>query len=445
MEFKINPQYVEHLQGLIRIPTVSNADEDKVNYDNFFLLHKYLEDTYPLIHKTMEKIVIGKASLLFHWSAKKPKKLPILLMAHQDVVPASDTAKWQHPPFAAEIADGCIWGRGTRDCKCVMLSELEALEKLIGEGFEPDYDIYLAYGHNEEVQAQSKGAPLIVDYLAAKGVRLGYVFDEGGSIKSGTDIGYDGYIIQIAMGEKAYVDYEIYQDSAGGHSMEPGSGTALGAVAKGIVAIEDHPLPYRLTPLVRKQLQAKGKYLADHTKKIFANPDKHWNEIAIIAKTDKKLDALLHTTMAVTMAYGSEQSNVLPSHAGAIVNCRLLQGDTVESIGEYISSILPAGVAVRHLVGNDPEPVPAITEETLNLLGTVLQKIYGSNIVLAPSLLAGGTDSHFFARISDNVFRFGGLLRDDRWGESHQVNEKIPCDVLESGVLFFELFLRNYA
>ena len=445
MELQINSQYVENLQGLITIPTVSNADEDKVNFDYFFQLHQYLEETYPLIHKTMTKNLIGKASLLFYRKAKNPKKLPVLLMAHQDVVPVGDVGKWKYDPFSARIAEGCIWGRGTTDCKGVMLSELEAVEKLIAEGFEPDYDIYLAYGHNEEVQAKVKGALLIVDYLAAKGVRLGYVFDEGGNIKSGTDLGYEGYIAQIAMGEKAYVDYEIYQDTAGGHSMEPGAGTALGAVAKGIVAIEDNPLPYRLTPLVKKQLQARSHYLLGKEREIFADPESHWAEIMHFAKTDKKLDSILHTTMAVTMASGSEQSNVLPSHAGAIVNCRLLQGDTVESIGQHIASVLPEGVFVRKLVGDNPELIPEVTEETLRLLKNILQQIYGDNIVVVPALLAGGTDSRFFSKISNNVFRFGALFRDERWGQSHQVDEKIPCDVLESGVRFFELFLRSYA
>ena len=113
----MNEKYVEHLQGMVRIPTVSNADPSKMDFGQFEKFHQYLEEAYPAIHKKMEKKIIGRAGLLYKWTGKKSDKLPVLLMGHQDVVPEGDHAKWKYPPSAAEVAEGCIWGRGTTECK----------------------------------------------------------------------------------------------------------------------------------------------------------------------------------------------------------------------------------------------------------------------------------------------------------------------------------------
>ena len=189
-------------------------------------------------------------------------------------------------PFSADIADGCIWGRGTTDCKCVMLSELEAVESLFTEGFAPDYDIYLAFGHNEEITAQkeNKGAFLIARELERRGITLGCVFDEGGSVTHIHTGQFEGYAAKIAMAEKGFNDYEIFHDCAGGHSSRPGQGSALGAVARGIVMLEENPFPYRLTPLTKMQLSAMSSYMEEPGKTVFADPLHHEKELIEMAR-----------------------------------------------------------------------------------------------------------------------------------------------------------------
>ncbi len=83
-----NDLYVKHLQGMIKYPTVSSVDPEKIDTEAFLAFHKYLEETYPLVHKTMTKEVFGKVGLLYHWKGTgKSDKLPLMLTAHQDVVP----------------------------------------------------------------------------------------------------------------------------------------------------------------------------------------------------------------------------------------------------------------------------------------------------------------------------------------------------------------------
>ncbi len=448
MNHTVNQDYVRHMQGLIQIPTVSSDNDEHTDFETFSRLHKYLEKTWPQIHSRMTKEIIGRASLLFHWKSPCSGRPPVLLMAHQDVVPAGDPAQWTHAPFSADIADGCIWGRGTTDCKCVMLSELEAVESLFTEGFAPDYDIYLAFGHNEEITAQkeNKGAFLIARELERRGITLGCVFDEGGSVTHIHTGQFEGYAAKIAMAEKGFNDYEIFHDCAGGHSSRPGQGSALGAVARGIVMLEENPFPYRLTPLTKMQLSAMSSYMEEPGKTVFADPLHHEKELIEMARQDPELDALLHTTMAVTMASGSQQSNVMPSHASATVNCRLLQGDTSESVLDYIRSHIPNNLGVRHISGSSPEAIRDIDPAgPIRTASDTLKELYGPDTLIIPSLMAGGTDSRFYAPICSSVFRFGSLLRDDRWGKAHEVDEKIPCDALPTGVSFFRAFLKKYS
>ena len=131
--------FVQHLQGMVRIPTVSSADPEKTRVEEFEKLHKYLEEAYPLVHKTLTREVIGKCALLYIWKGTgKSGKLPLLMTAHQDVVPEGDHSMWKYPPFEGHLdEEGILWGRGTTDSKCNIQAYLDAIEMLIADGFTP--------------------------------------------------------------------------------------------------------------------------------------------------------------------------------------------------------------------------------------------------------------------------------------------------------------------
>lgn len=445
MSDTLNKTYVEHLQGMIRIPTISDEDDSRVDFSRFEEFHRYLEDTYPLIHQKLEKRVIGKASLLYRWNCgRKTEKLPLLLMAHQDVVPAGNAGNWTHDPFGGEIADGCIWGRGAVDCKNVILGVMEAAESLLAEGFEPDFDLYLAFGHNEEVHSSSKGALQIVEELQKQNITLGAVFDEGFGVRAVTSKDFSGYICEVNLGEKASQDYELFCECDGGHSMEPGNGTALGSIARAIVEIENHPFPYRLLPVVREQLKAMSHYVSGEKKEIYRHPEERWAELCHLAGKDRKLDALLRTTCAVTMAQGSSRSNILPARASAVLNCRLLSGDDSESVLRRIRELIPENVQIRKLSGDDPGRITSVEASSYRLIEKIEKQRFGENLIMVPGLLAGGTDAKFYGTISRQVIRYSGFILDERWGPAHGVDEKIPCDTLYATVDFYRELIRSY-
>ena len=432
----------QHLQAMIRCRTVSHERGTETDWQEFAKLHELLQNYYPVIYREFTLTETGEAGLQFSYQADQPKKKPLLLMAHQDVVETGDEAKWTHAPFAGEIQDGMLWGRGATDCKHLLLAELEAVEKLFAAGWRPDYDLYLSFGFGEEIYRADgpDGAELLCAVLQKKGVRLGCIIDEGGYVQKHQKT----RVARIGLGEKACVNFEIYKTCAGGHSSKPGKGTALGAVAKAAAVIEEHPYPYRLTPLVKAQLQASAVIETGDRKRVFAEPEKYWQELCEYARQDKELDAMLHTTIAVTMASASNQPNVLPSYASMTLSCRILQGDTVDSVMTYLKQFLPEGVEIRHISGKDPVKTATPDSNEFKTIAGVLRQQYGENLVVVPFLMLGATDTRYYAPIADNVFLFDGFVRDERWGEAHQLDERIPVDTLAGACDFFVKFLTSY-
>ena len=128
-------------------------------------------------------------------------------MAHHDVVPA-DEPGWQHDPFAAEIVDGRIWGRGTLDDKGTLVALFEAIEQRLADGFSPAADVYVFSGANEETTGS--GAAHAVDLLTERGVRPGLVLDEGGAVASDAFPGLDGAVAYVGVAEKGLACISLF-------------------------------------------------------------------------------------------------------------------------------------------------------------------------------------------------------------------------------------------
>ncbi len=442
----MNDTYWKHLQQIVQIPSLSSTDDAHTDWAPFEKIHAFLKETYPMIHSRMERIPIGHASLLFHLKSPHPKKAPLLLMAHQDVVPPGNLSQWTYDPFSGEIADGCLWGRGSNDCKSLLIAECEAVEALLKDGFEPAYDLYLFFGHNEEVQVIDEvcGPALAAAYLKENGVRLGCLFDEGGVVKCGKDYGSAVDMAEIGIAEKAPNETVLYKTGKGGHASQPGNGTVLGDIARAMTAVEAHPMPYRLTEAAIAELKGMAPFQSGERAMVFGDPEGHFDRLCQIARKDRAIDAILHTTMAVTMASGSPQSNVLPAHADCTMSVRILQGDTSESVQAYLRGLVPEGVKVKVDLPENPYPASSVECEEYRLLGDVIHDVFGKKTALIPVIMAGATDSRYFSAICDHVFRFSGRYLTKEWGEAHQIDEKVPLDVEETAVAFFTRFLHAY-
>jgi carboxypeptidase PM20D1 len=136
----------QRLAAALRIETVSHQDSAAFDAEEFRRFHAFLEQSFPTVHATLAKETVGEFSLLFRWAGTDEALKPILLMAHMDVVPVEPgtESEWTHPAFAGRIAEGYVWGRGALDDKGNLVAELEAIETLLSEGFQPRRTLYLA-------------------------------------------------------------------------------------------------------------------------------------------------------------------------------------------------------------------------------------------------------------------------------------------------------------
>ena len=193
----------QNLSKMIQIDTVKT---DKLTqYEEF---QKLLENLYPNIYDKGEKVIIN-GSLLIKIKGKNSTLKPMLVMSHTDVVEAD--GEWKYPAFSGEIAEGCVWGRGTVDTKGSLCAFFEATEDLLKEGFIPESDLYLASSIDEETMGE--GAKSTVEYLKNNGVELGIVLDEGGAIVESPMVGLTGWYAMLGIMEKGQANVEFIAKS----------------------------------------------------------------------------------------------------------------------------------------------------------------------------------------------------------------------------------------
>ena len=438
-----NELYVQHLQGMTRIPTVSNVDPEKLPVEEFLKLHQYLEQAYPLVHKHLEKEVVGKAALVFHWKGSGTSdKLPVLLCGHQDVVPEGDWNAWKYPPFSGHVdEEGIMWGRGCKDCKSTMQAELDAVEGLLAEGYTPDFDVYMAFGYNEEIMGGPGAACQYVhDLFAERGLRFGLVIDEGGSgvMNSG-----EPTTAMVYASEKGYADYEFSVEDGGGHAAMPPVHNALGKLGMAMYTLEENPMEPYLSDAVVAMFKAQAPSMPEPLCTLLADPEAHWEEIKAIYAADRSKNTYVRTTTTPTMAQGSGQANILPEKATVITNSRLLPGQTLHDLEEHFRKVLPEEVHFRLLKGHNPPAVSSTESMGWKVLVKVLEDMH-PGVKVIPACLYGGTDSRYYCDLSDSVYRFVGGKGSANTGGVHAVNEHIDTATLASNVEYFVRLIRAY-
>ncbi|MEO7243664.1 MAG: M20/M25/M40 family metallo-hydrolase, partial [Rubrivivax sp.] len=204
------PAIAASLGAAVRARTISLEEGGEQAAPAFAALHAHLQARYPLVFAQLTPEVVGGHSLLFTWQGSEPGAKPIGLMAHQDVVPIAPGTEgdWQQPPFSGVIEGGFVWGRGAWDDKGNLIAELEAVERLLADGFKPRRTVYLMFGHDEEIGGQ-QGAAQIAALLQQRGIKLDFVLDEGLLIISGVLPGLDVPAAAIGIAEKGYLTVKL--------------------------------------------------------------------------------------------------------------------------------------------------------------------------------------------------------------------------------------------
>ncbi len=436
----------ERLAAAIRIETVSHEDAAEFRAEPFLALHKLLAESYPQLHAKLERKRVGDYSLLYTWRGSDAKLAPVLLTAHLDVVPVTPEAlpDWDHPPFAGEIADGFVWGRGALDDKGSLITMLEAVEELVASGFQPARTIYLAFGHDEEIGG-ARGAKAISDLLASRGVRLWMSLDEGLAIVRGAG-GIQGSAALIGIAEKGFLTLDLTARAPGGHSSTPPRETAIGRLARAIERVEENPLPARIEGVAAQTFDALAPQIPV-SRRLFLNNRKVFSPLLewFLAR-DPATNAMIRTTTAVTMIRGGVKENVLPQSATASVNFRLLPGDTVDGVVEQVREIVDdPEIEITKRTADEASPVAPTDGAQFEVIRAALREL-DPGLPVAPGLVLGGTDTKWYGQISDAAYRFVPFHFDpEDLTRVHGSDERISLENVRQGIRFYGALIRQVA
>ena len=431
---------VRRLSKAITCKTVNYADHSLTDYKEFDKLHEHIKNSYPHIMSTGSFELIGHHALLITIPGSDKLLRPCLYMSHQDVVPVVEGTErdWTYPAFSGAVEDGYIWGRGSLDIKEQVFGILEAAEYLLSHGKTFCRTAYLAFGDDEETL--NNGALAISDHLKAKGVALEFVLDEGnGKIEPGTLFGApEIFISQVDMMEKGYADLELSVHSIGGHSSRPYGGTSLEHLSCAISDICRNPFPARLSPVMIGAFETLAPYITQEPLKTLVR-DVMGNKDAIAAYCSAQPDLFpfVTTTIAPTIIRGSSAAcNVMPQDMQAVINFRIADGDTAETVMEHCRNVVTDDtVKLRYLQANDPSGTARQDGYGYRALIRSMKR-YFDGVVFVPSMTVGATDAHQYEQICDTCLRCSPFMAEpgERAAGVHGTNERLSVRSYIQGI-----------
>lgn len=426
---------VSSLAELVKCKTVSYSDHALEDDAEFEKLIAKLPGLYPNVFKACEFRQLPDRALLFRWPGKTTGD-PAVMMAHYDVVPVNEE-KWDKPAFDAIIENGIMWGRGTLDTKVTFNGVLYAANHLIGQGFQPEHDVYFAFSGGEEVNG--KGAPNIVRYFREQGITPAMVVDEGGAVVENVFPGVSQPCGLIGIAEKGMINVQYRTLSAGGHASAPKPHTPVGILAQAVTKIENHPFKCHIDGPAAQMFDTLGRHSTFLYRMIFANLWCFGWVLDLLGKTaGGEMNALMRTTVAFTQMEGSSARNVIPPEATMVSNMRLNPADSVESALAYLrKTVKDDKVEITALESSEPSPISETNCPAWDKVAASVAETWRGCIV-SPYLMVQCSDSRHYGEISNHVYRFSAMdLSAEERATIHGNNERIRLETIAKAVEFY--------
>lgn len=444
----------ERLAEAVRLPTVSSQTEADLNAEQFRALHALLQTRFPRVHASLKREVVGGLSLLYTWPGADPEADAIVLLAHQDVVPIAPGTEgdWEQPPFAGVVKDGYVWGRGSWDDKGNLLAQLEAVEMLLAEGWHPPRTIYLAYGADEEVGGH-RGAAQIAALLKARGVRAGFVLDEGLLVLDGVMPGLKKPAALIGVAEKGYLSVQLGITATPGHSsMPPPPGSsAIAMLSAALSALDRQQMPAGIRGVAAEMFDVLAPEMSGFSRVALSNLWLFGPLVQRQLEGAGSTNAMLRTTTALTIARAGNKDNVLPGRAEAVVNFRILPGDTREQVTGHVQQVAGGQVPTGHLAlttlpgSKEASKVAPTAAAPYRMLAHTIREVFPDALV-APGLMVAATDSVHYEPISDHIFKFSPIRADSAdLKRFHGTNERLSVKNYADAIRFYRRLLPQVA
>ncbi len=423
MTEKSVPHPVELLQTLVRFDTTNPPGNEAACIAYLDGLFKQAGFTTTVLGKTPER-----PNLITRLPGRGEAS-PVVWQAHVDVVTTA-AQTWQHPPFAADIVDGDLWGRGTLDDKGAAAMMTVALLRAKAQGITPPGDIIFTVLADEEADADYGAKFLVEDHPEHfEGAR--FAIGEGGGVS--VTMGSKKFYV-IMMGEKQGCWMRLTVRGQAGHGSVPLRGQAMAKLARVLDTLDRKRLPVHITPVAHAMIAGIANALPfpqNVVLRLLLNPALTDRVLGLLGDKGAHLSASLHNTVSPTIVRGGEKVNVIPGEITLELDGRLLPGFTPDDMTREL----------RALLGNDidlvveryePGPQPADMERYA-VLADIIRKADPEGIPV-PYLVSGVTDARHFAKLGIQSYGFIPMqLPDELIKTIHAADERIPVATLEWG------------
>ena len=386
------------------------------------------------IESTILESEPGRASTIARVIGRDSSRPPLLIHGHLDVVPA-DAREWSVDPFAGEVHDEHVWGRGAVDMKDMDAMTLAVIRDWARTGVQPDRDIVLAFVADEEAGGKL-GAHWLVDnhpdYFADCTEAISEV--GGFSVTVGGDLRL--YLIQTA--EKGIGWLKLRAEGRPGHGSMVHHDNAVTMLARAVTRIGEHEFPVHITPTVREFL----KRLSDVTG-LPIDPDDPTDALPHLGGMARMIGATIRNTANPTMLEAGYKANVIPSSAEAIIDTRFLPGYEQE-LFDTIDELIGDGIS-REVITRDIAVETDFDGDLVDAMAAAL-KAEDPNGVPMPYLMSGGTDAKSFSQLGIRCFGFSPLMLPPELDFSslfHGIDERVPVSALHFGTRVLDRFLRS--
>lgn len=429
------------LQGLVRINTTNppGNETEAAKYVADILTKENIPNEV-LEMAPGRSIVVGRLTA----GAMPNASRALLLLAHLDVVGVSRD-KWSVDPFAAEIKEGYVWGRGTIDDKGMVIANLAAIVALKRANTPLDRDVIFLADDDEEQGGEASIKPAIQKYWDkfAAGFAIN---EEGRVIVNNGKVQYVG----IQASEKVAVNVSVIATGTSGHGSVPRPDNAVVHLAAAVAKIGDYQAPVNLSVIVERYFETLSKVEDDETGKwmrALETPEREQLAVKRLADMSPVWNSMMRDTIAPTMLQAGVRANVVPSEARATLNIRLLPGDSVQLLIGVLTQLVN-DKQIRFEVAADPgTPAPASSLES-DLYRTI-EKVSAQEfpgVAVAPFMSTGATDS---AQLRlHNVQAYGLLpfpLTEQEVLRMHADDERLPVESFRKGVDFMCRIVQEFA
>ncbi|HNR96230.1 MAG TPA: M20/M25/M40 family metallo-hydrolase [Anaerolineae bacterium] len=423
----------QYLRDLVRIDTTNPPGNEKAAAD--YIAGVLRAAGVP--SKVLESAP-GRASVIARLKGDGSLR-PLLLLSHLDVVPA-DPTEWDQPPFAANVVDGYMFGRGTVDTKNLTAVELALMVTLQREGVPLKRDLILAATADEEAGGEM-GMNWLLEHHSAE-LEAEYCINEGGG--DGVMLGGRRFYT-CQTGEKGVCWMKVTAHGTPGHASMPRADNAVVRLCAAVARAGTAKLPLRKTDTVERLVEAAAALLpAPLAEALRGVLDPAREEEALqlmdgLPQIQALLRATLHDTISPTMLEAGSKANVIPGTATATLDGRIVPGQTPDAFLAEVQELLGPEVKAELLqrsTGHESEPGSPL----FDLMAQVLRE-HDPGSVLAPFLVPGATDGRMLAARGVKVYGFCPLQDEPGWPAlemAHARNERISLANLRfsSAVLY---------